>query len=119
MNNYLAKIRKSFPFIGRDEKKYLKNFKNSIKNENTKNLSYSEMVEQFGEPEDISKQYFEDVGMTTFKKKISFGRKIVILFACTCMLFIAFAIKSFLEGRDSYQAIKEVEIIDHGIQETE
>ena len=61
VNRYIKDCKHFFPFLSKNEKKYLKRLKtNIIENIDSDNITYDDLCNEFGYPSDIIISYFED-----------------------------------------------------------
>ena len=61
INKYIKDCKLFFPFLSKNEKKFLKRLKmNIIENIDSDNITYDELCKKFGYPSDIIISYFED-----------------------------------------------------------
>lgn len=103
---YLKRVKKEFKFLGKEEKKYLKNLVYQIENYGQKdNLSYEQYVARFGEPKEILISFYENSEITDLEKKFQIKRHIIIIVitvvCIVALLFILFLLLSYLDARSS------------------
>lgn len=102
MERYLKEIRKRIGFLDRNGKKYISSFKDNILAEFGENVTYNQLIDKYGSPEDIVQVYLESEGVDTLNKQ----RKIRIYLTIALVTFIAIAVillvKSHIEGTNSY-----------------
>lgn len=61
INKYIKDCKLFFPFLSKNEKKFLKRLKmNIIENIDSDNITYDDLCNEFGYPSDIIISYFED-----------------------------------------------------------
>lgn len=72
IKKYYQDIYKMFPIHGKNEKSYLDNIYNQIKEVSTlkKDCSYEFLVEEIGNPKDIVISYYQDLNTEQFIKEI-------------------------------------------------
>lgn len=114
MKEYFKAIKAEFPYVGVREKKFLNDFKSNVVDTIEQELSYKELIDQFGEPTDVANQYFDEVNIKEYKSKISIRKKVLILTILLCLVGVTVFITSFLEGRKSYIDREVTEVIEVG-----
>lgn len=114
MKEYLKEIKSEFPYVGIREITYLRNFKSSLQDSSSAQLTSDELIERFGEPKEIANQYFSDVDVSVFRKKISIRKKTIQILAIVALIVSAFMIKSYFSGKKSYIEREIIEIKDQG-----
>lgn len=111
IKKYLHEIHKQFSICPAKEKTFLHTLENEIKTfaEQTDNLDYRNLVEHFGEPSDLVKDYISEETPDILKKRLSFTRHIhmiviiIIFFALVCTaIFIGIRYKIYQETQNSY-----------------
>lgn len=107
---FLKEVKKQFPFYGKREKEYLKQFRIEIDAylEEFPDSSYETMLEMIGTPKDVCENYFrnvEDSYQLSHMKKSNYIRIGVIVMIGIFLIFTIYrgilVYKSYLSSEDS------------------
>lgn len=113
---YIRNLKNQFHAIGKNEHIYLNgligrvNYFDSLNPEAT----YNDYLEEFGLPEDIITEYYENVGNTNLIRKIKWTKYIKMLFYISIVIsivFILFLAKLHVEAQNAYAHHDEIIII--------
>ena len=101
LKKYINEIKRSFPYIKKNEKKFLKNFRDNLLLSIDDCCDYEYLVQNFGHPSDIAAEYFEGKKVTSFKKRFIINF-LSILFIAVLILFILTLLKEIHNSQKSY-----------------
>ena len=110
---YIRQCRILFPVYGKSERTFLNRLKIQI-NEHLDlfpNLSYEELVKQFGTPKEVIMEYYANADDDYLLKKIDVSKKVKKFLLFIAILFLGYF---FYESYTTYQAldlIKDQQII--------
>lgn len=105
---YYKNIKKLFPLNGKNEKIFLLNLQEQIKEfcEDKTVITYDELIEEFGTPIDIVITYYQSIDSDYILKKIN-TKKIVkiclILFVALCFILITWRCYLYYQSYQDYQ----------------
>ena len=99
---YYNQVCKLFPVCFKEEKIFLKNFKKQLYEfgNSTKNCSFDLIVEEFGEPKEIVKTYYDTVDYKRILNRIfykKFIKLLTIIFLCFCVVYLIFILITGIE----------------------
>ena len=90
MKRYLKDIKLLLPIFGKEEKKYYQQLKKHIIKTFNNQTSYSEIVEEVGEPYEVVQAYYEEVGIKQFMFRLRLQKYIhyisIVIIATTIVL---------------------------------
>ena len=88
---FYKRVRSLFPNVGTKEGRFLKELKAHLQDFSLvhPNVTYEEIVDFFGTPEEIMKNYIEAEGIENVSKRITTRKhfRIVICIICMCLCF--------------------------------
>ena len=117
MKRYLKDIKLLLPIFGKEEKKYYQQLKKHIIKTFNNQTSYSEIVEEVGEPYEVVQAYYEEVGIKQFMFRLRLQKYIhyisIVIIATTIVLglFRIYYFSSLYEEVKNAQPITVEEII--------
>ncbi|BFK21897.1 MULTISPECIES: DUF6120 family protein [Bacillota] len=117
MKRYLKDIKLLLPIFGKEEKKYYQQLKKHIIKTFNNQTSYSEIVEEVGEPYEVVQAYYEEVGIKQFMFRLRLQKYIhyisIVIIATTIVLglFRIYYLSSLYEEVKNAQPITVEEII--------
>lgn len=117
MKRYLKDIKLLLPIFGKEEKKYYQQLKKHIIKTFNNQTSYSEIVEEVGEPYEVVQAYYEEVGIKQFMFRLRLQKYIhyisIVIIATTTVLglFRIYYLSSLYEEVKNAQPITVEEII--------
>lgn len=117
MKRYLKDIKLLLPIFGKEEKKYYQQLKKHIIKTFNNQTSYSEIVEEVGEPYEVVQAYYEEVGIKQFMFRLRLQKYIhyisIVIIATTIVLglFRIYYLSSLHEEVKNAQPITVEEII--------
>ena len=117
MKRYLKDIKLLLPIFGKEEKKYYQHLKKHIIKTFNNQTSYSEIVEEVGEPYEVVQAYYEEVGIKQFMFRLRLQKYIhyisIVIIATTIVLglFRIYYLSSLYEEVKNAQPITVEEII--------
>ena len=117
MKRYLKDIKLLLPIFGKEEKKYYQQLKKHIIKTFNNQTSYSEIVEEVGEPYEVVQAYYEEVGIKQFMFRLRLQKYIhyisIVIIATTIVLglFRIYYLSSLYEEVKNAQPIPVEEII--------
>ena len=117
MKRYLKDIKLLLPIFGKEEKKYYQQLKKHIIKTFNNQTSYSEIVEEVGEPYEVVEAYYEEVGIKQFMFRLRLQKYIhyisIVIIATTIVLglFRIYYLSSLYEEVKNAQPITVEEII--------
>ncbi|MDE6953055.1 MAG: hypothetical protein K2P09_04520 [Erysipelotrichales bacterium] len=89
IKKYIKNIKIMFPIMQKEEKKYIERIKQSIiKQSESQGMSYQDLVNQFGLPDDIMKAYIDEIDSDEFISKIKKHRTIKKFIVGTCVFIV-------------------------------
>lgn len=88
MRQYLKEIKLLLPIHGKEERKFLKDYKTSLKAFLTDRPACTpeEFRDHFESPEDVAYNYISSLDQQQLCKRITFRRTIVRIFLCVCAI---------------------------------
>lgn len=117
MKRYLKDIKLLLPIFGKEEKKYYQQLKKHIIKTFNNQTSYSEIVEEVGEPYEVVQAYYEEVGIKQFMFRLRLQKYIhyisIVIIATTIVLglFRIYYLSSLYEEVKNAHPITVEEII--------
>ena len=117
MKRYLKDIKLLLPIFGKEEKKDYQQLKKHIIKTFNNQTSYSEIVEEVGEPYEVVQAYYEEVGIKQFMFRLRLQKYIhyisIVIIATTIVLglFRIYYLSSLYEEVKNAQPITVEEII--------
>lgn len=104
---YLGELKTLIPSAGKYEKKFVQNMKENLTEFSSANpdISYADVCEHFGTPQDIVIEYFENVDATYLIKRLKFSS---IIRKCIVCAVLILAITCAIEAGLYYKAYREV-----------
>ena len=117
MKRYLKDIKLLLPIFGKEEKKYYQQLKKHIIKTFNNQTSYSEIVEEVGEPYEVVQAYYEEVGIKQFMFRLRLQKYThyisIVIIATTIVLglFRIYYLSSLYEEVKNAQPITVEEII--------
>lgn len=117
MKRYLKDIKLLLPIFGKEEKKYYQQLKKHIIKTFNNQTSYSEILEEVGEPYEVVQAYYEEVGIKQFMFRLRLQKYIhyisIVIIATTIVLglFRIYYLSSLYEEVKNAQPITVEEII--------
>ena len=117
MKRYLKDIKLLLPIFGKEEKQYYQQLKEQIIKTFNNQTSYSEIVEEIGEPYEVVQAYYEEVGIKQFMFRLRLQKYIhyisIVIIATTIVLglFRIYYLSSLYEEVKNAQPITVEEII--------
>lgn len=89
IKKYIKNIKIMFPIMQKEEKKYIERIKQLIiKQSEGQEMSYQDLVNQFGLPDDIMKAYIDEIDRDEFISKIKMHRIIKRFIVGTCIFVV-------------------------------
>lgn len=116
MKHYYNECKYLFSYFGKKERHFLNKLMDNIED-----VSYGEIIERLGTPEEIIIEYYKQEGIYDLIKKakiVRMLRNIFILFLILCTLFFSYKVyiykKTYDEVRDSQNGCIEetIEVIE-------
>lgn len=98
--------------MGKEEKKYLKTLKKSI--DESTSETYEELLENFGQPDDLIASYYEREDSFQLVKKIRYKKyikMILVVFLISALIIVGFILKRYIDSRNS--DIDNLEVVIH------
>lgn len=122
VKQYYKKIKRTFPILGKEEKRYLSHIKKHLEEDEKKypDYLYEDYINYYGYPEDVVSSYYEHVESEYIVKHMK-ARKIIKYTSLVCVIIIIFiavytsffVYQAYLESRDSIIYYEET-IIQEG-----
>lgn len=109
INRYIKDIKRTFPSLGKNEKMFLNKFKDNLLNNSLDSYEYDYLIENFGTPNEIVNEYYEDKEIPKLKNK-GIRKTIIVLIFITIICFIFLLIKEMNDSRNSYVNREIVEL---------
>lgn len=108
---YIKQLNLSFPYKGKQEKIFLKRLQQNIEEylDDFPNASFEDLVAQFGNPREISVNYYYELDNCNLIKKIKFKKHIlyvsIVIIMMTALLTAYKTIKFYQEYLNTLDAI--------------
>ena len=123
VRRYIRRCKELFPVYGKYERQFLKRLKNEVTEYITQspNLTYEELIAQFGSPKDIVMGYYDTVDDDYLLKKTNFVKTVrhfLIIIIAFIILFTTYRsyiiYQAYLDARDTVIIQEETVIEDLG-----
>lgn len=92
LRKYLKNCRRLFPVYGKYERQFLKRLKERIKEYmiDFPDLTYDELMKQFGSPKDIVLGYYDSIDDDYLLKKTNLVKKLRLFFTVIIIMIVTF-----------------------------
>ena len=110
---YIQNLKNQFHAIGKNERIYLNGLIDRINYFDSLNieLTYEDYLEEFGLPEEIISEYYENSDNTNLLRKIKWTKYIKMIFyvsVVALLIFVFFLAKTHIEAQNSYAHHDEI-----------
>ena len=113
IKKYLRNCKRLFPVYGKRERQFIKRLRDRIQEhiDSSPNLTYEELLEQFGSPKDIVIEYYNTVDDDYLLRKTNLVKYLkIVLFSALAIVIIYFG-THFVLLYKSYQDVQDSIII--------
>ena len=113
IRKYLRNCKRLFPVYGKRERQFIKKLRDRIQEhiDSSPNLTYEELVEQFGSPKDIVIEYYNTVDDDYLLRKTNLVKYLkIVLFSALAIVLIYYG-THFVLLYKSYQDVQDSIII--------
>ena len=113
IKKYLRNCKRLFPVYGKRERQFIKRLRDRIQEhiDSSPNLTYEELLEQFGSPKDIVIEYYNTVDDDYLLRKTNLVNYLkIVLFSALAIVIIYFG-THFVLLYKSYQDVQDSIII--------
>ena len=110
VRKYIRRCRQLFPVYGKYERQFLKRLRNQVSDYMAQhpNLTYGELVTQFGSPKDVVLQYYDTVDNDYLLRKTNLVktiRRFLIVISMIILAFIGYrsyiVYQAYLDAKDT------------------
>lgn len=117
--HYFKEIKSLFPTFGENEKKYLESFKTDVEEctDTLHDLTYLQLVSQFGDPNVIVSEYLAEADPEYLKKRIRVSKHVRVMAVVVIVAVIAASLiwaavlnKLYAEAKAAMLSVKEITI---------
>lgn len=110
IEQYMKNVRRCFPIYRKTEKIYLRRLKESVElfgSENI-NLSYDDLVEEFGSPSSVASEYFRNVDNGDLIKALKRGKVVKTFISVSLVIIIVlWGVLCVWRYRDFHESVND------------